>query len=196
MGGASSNAARVDPHAARERHAPILTPRFFALSTVLVLLLLNAPLITGESALRKTDSESRSVRIHVVDAHDIRFVRLSTADGLSESVVQHVTQDDQGFVWFGTLNGLNRYDGYEFRVRKRGARYAPLSGTMITALFKDKAGHLWIGVDQSLNRFDPNTDTLTEYQHDPKNPTTIGGIVYGITQDRDGQIWIATSNGT
>ena len=110
-------------------------------------------------------------------------------------VVQQVSQDNQGFMWLGTLDGLNRYDGYEFRVRKRGAPNAELGGTTVRALFKDRSGELWIGVDQCLDRFDPTTEKLTEYQHNPKISTSLGGTVYGITQDRGGQVWVATSAG-
>ena len=169
-------------------------PGLIALGTVMVLSFWNWP-CAGAAKARDAAGQSRTVQVPVVDAHDIRFARLSTDDGLSESVVDHVTQDNQGFLWFGTLNGLNRYDGYEFRVRKRGAPNAQLGGTTITALFKDLAGRLWIGADECLDRFDPVTETVTEYRHDPKRPATLAGTVHGITQDRDGQIWVATSNG-
>src|SRR5262249_50894350 len=139
--------------------------------------------------------QSRTVQVRVVDAHDIRFVHLSTADGLSENTVLQATQDSKGFLWFGTSNGLNRYDGYEFRVRRRGAPNAQLGGTTIKALCNDTRGQLWIGTDASLDRFDPVTETLTEYRHDDKRPTTLGGAVYAVAEDRGGQIWIGTSNG-
>ena len=147
------------------------------------------------TALPPSTPRSRVVQLRVVDGHDIHFAHLSTSDGLSEMVVQQVSQDNQGFMWFGTLDGLNRYDGYEFRVRKRGAPNAELGGTTVRALFKDRSGELWIGVDQCLDQFDPTTEKLTEYQHDPKISTSLGGTVYGITQDREGQVWVATSAG-
>ena len=57
-----------------------------------------------------------SVRIPAIDGADIRFSRLSTAQGLSQTQVAEIVQDDQGFIWFGTQYGLDRYDGYEFKV--------------------------------------------------------------------------------
>jgi ligand-binding sensor domain-containing protein len=114
---------------------------------------------------------------------------------LSENTVLQATQDSKGFLWFGTSNGLNRYDGYEFRVRRRGAPNAQLGGTTIKALCNDTAGQLWIGTDASLDRFDPVTETLTVYRHDDKGPTTLAGAVCAIAKDHDGQIWIGTSNG-
>lgn len=165
-----------------------------ALSPVMALLLWNLPSATAGKP-GNLAGQSRTVQVRVVDAHDIRFVHLSTADGLSENTVLQATQDSKGFLWFGTSNGLNRYDGYEFRVRRRGAPNAQLGGTTIKALCNDTAGQLWIGTDASLDRFDPVTETLTEYHHDNKRPTTLGGAVYAVAEDRDGRIWIGTSNG-
>lgn len=96
---------------------------------------------------------------------------------MSEGVVQYETQDDQGFMWFGTLDGLNRYDGYEFKIRKHGLPNAELCGNIITSLFKDRSGKLWIGVDQCLDRFDPLTQNLTQCQHDPKIPRSLGASI-------------------
>jgi hypothetical protein len=59
---------------------------------------------------------ARTIRIPAIDGDDIRFSRLSTAQGLSQTQVSEIVQDDQGFVWFGTQYGLDRYDGYEFKV--------------------------------------------------------------------------------
>ncbi len=54
--------------------------------------------------------------VEIVDGSPIRFHRLSTADGLSQTRVSHIVQDDRGFMWFGTQYGLNRFDGYRFKV--------------------------------------------------------------------------------
>jgi len=97
-----------------------------------------------------------TIRIPVVDGSDIPFTRLSTIQGLSQTKVSWIVQDDQGFLWLGTQHGLNRYDGYNFKV------FVPdpddpdtLSGVYITVLFKDRDGRLWIGCDQFLHRFEP-----------------------------------------
>jgi ligand-binding sensor domain-containing protein/signal transduction histidine kinase len=128
--------------------------------------------------------------------HDIRFTRVSTRDGLSQSRVEHIVQDDQGFMWFGTSDGLNRYDGYSFKVFKHN-RYQEnsLGGVEVKALFKDRSGKLWIGVDQLLDRFDPATETFTHYRTDPRNSSSLGGEVYGICQDASGFVWLATNHG-
>jgi hypothetical protein len=94
------------------------------------------------------------VHLPVKEGSDIRFVRLSRAQGLSQQRVTHIVQDDQGFMWFGTQYGLNRFDGYQFRVFKREPDDpASLCGVFISALFKDRAGATprWTATTRSPN---------------------------------------------
>jgi len=64
----------------------------------------------------KAHVEPRTIVLPVVDGKDFRFTRLSTDEGLSQTKVTHIMQDDQGFMWFGTQYGLNRFDGYSFKL--------------------------------------------------------------------------------
>ena len=152
-----------------------------------------------DSCARASDSASgdsfKTVELNVLDGSSIHFVRLSTDQGLSDSVVFNILHDDQGFMWFGTPNGLNRYDGYEFKVYRPGAANGGLSGSIIIGLIKDRSGSLWFGADQFLDRFDPVSESVTEYASDPKNSASLGGTISQVAQDGDGQIWVATSNG-
>jgi signal transduction histidine kinase/ligand-binding sensor domain-containing protein len=126
--------------------------------------------------------EPQSTRLPIVDAPDNRFVRLTTSDGLSQTKVDHIVQDDQGFMWFGTRYGLYRYDGYAFKVFVRDERNPnSLDGVVVKSLFKDRDGALWIGCDQSLNKFDPRTETFTRYPIPAAED---------ITQDSAGILWI------
>jgi len=135
-------------------------------------------------------------RLPLVEGKDIRFTHYSTEQGLSQNRVDHMLQDDQGFLWFGTYNGLNRYDGYHFLVYKPEANNPnSLGGVFVTALFKDRSGVLWIGVDQGLDRFDPVTQTFTHFRSNPNDPASLAGHLEHITQDRDGMLWLATRNG-
>ena len=139
---------------------------------------------------------SSRVKVSVVDGKDINFSHLSRQEGLSQSIVEHILQDDQGFMWFGTGDGLDRFDGYTFNQYKRGTSGSKdLSGVVVTALLKDRSGALWIGVDQSLDRLDPVTDAITSYRSDPKDPGSLGGRVYCIAEDGAGLLWLGTSNG-
>jgi ligand-binding sensor domain-containing protein/signal transduction histidine kinase/CheY-like chemotaxis protein len=145
--------------------------------------------------LAQTRAATSVVTLPVVEGKDVRFTHLSTEKGLSESVVDHILQDDQGFMWFGTQDGLDRFDGYEFRNYKHEANNSSLSGSSVTALFKDGSGAIWIGEDQFLDRLDPVTEKIARYRTNPTNPNSLGGNVYGITQGADGQMWLGTSNG-
>jgi len=136
------------------------------------------------------------IHIPVVEGGGLRLRRISTADGLSQTRVTDIVQDDQGFMWFGTQYGLNRYDGYDFKlfVHDPSARDS-LSGTFVTALFKDRTGMLWIGTGQALDRLDPKTETFTHFRIDPADTQTPEGTVVHISQDRNGFLWLATGAG-
>ncbi|MGB8115034.1 MAG: two-component regulator propeller domain-containing protein, partial [Candidatus Sulfotelmatobacter sp.] len=116
--------------------------------------------------------------------------------GLSQTRVLQIVQDDQGFMWFGTQYGLDRYDGYKFRVfTPVPGRVNSLSGAYIYALFKDRAGKLWIGCDQFLDRFDPTTETFTHYRIGSDASSRVLVTVVHISQDRAGELWLATGDG-
>jgi len=157
--------------------------------------------VGGRSAVEEHSSRVPQARINpetlslpVVDGTEIRFSRLSTAQGLSQTRSAQIVQDDQGFMWFGTQNGLNRYDGHRFRVFKNdSSRPNSLSGFYVHSLFNDRSGSLWIGSDQFLDKFDPRTEIFTHYRIDTQQVT--GAVVVHINQDRDGYIWLATGVG-
>ncbi|MBV9251486.1 MAG: hypothetical protein JO227_19825, partial [Acetobacteraceae bacterium] len=136
------------------------------------------------------------LKMPLLDGRDIRFTHLSTEEGLSQSRVDHILQDSQGFLWIGTYNGLNRYDGYRFLTFKPEANNQnSIGGVFIYAMFQDRAGALWIAVDQGLDRFDLVTQTFTHFRSNPSDPASLAGHVEHITQDRDGMLWLATRNG-
>ena len=138
----------------------------------------------------------RPIRLALTEGKGIRFTHLSTEQGLSQSRVDHMLQDRRGFIWIGTYNGLNRYDGYRFKIYKPDATNPDsLSGLFVSALFEDRSGILWIGTDQGLDRFDPVTERFTHFRADPNNPHGLSGFPEHITQDRDGVLWLATHNG-
>ena len=146
------------------------------------------------SEMRRGDPHS--ARVSVIDGIDIRFSRLSTAQGLSQTRVAQIVQDDQGFMWFGTQYGLDRYDGYEFKVFTHDpAREGSLSCVYIHSLFKDRSGSLWVGCDQFLDKFDSLTETFTHYRIGTDTPGEVVNTVFQISQDRTGMLWLATGSG-
>jgi ligand-binding sensor domain-containing protein/signal transduction histidine kinase len=128
----------------------------------------------------------------------IQFQHISLEDGLSQSVVNVILQDRRGFLWFGTQDGLNRYDGYNFKVYKPDPEDPnSISDGWIEALYEDRDGYLWVGTYQGgLNRYDPKTDTFTQFRHIPEEPSSIGeGMICAILQDRSGTLWVGGVDG-
>ncbi len=125
-----------------------------------------------------------------------KATRLTLQDGLSDNMVLCALQDKQGFMWFGTRNGLNRYDGYHITVfrHNRNDPYS-LSNESIQSLFEDSRGRMWIGTAEGLNMFDPVLERFTYYQSDSRNPNGIlQGAITSIAEDRWGCLWLATDN--
>jgi ligand-binding sensor domain-containing protein len=152
----------------------------------------------GDGADTSLDSpvDTETIRLPVVEGKDIRFARISSSQGLSQVRVSDIVQDDQGFIWFGTINGLNRYDGYNFNVFKHDPeRQESLSGVYIYSLFKDRAGTIWVGTDQSLDRFDPLTEKFSHYHFDVPDSSGLPTTVDQISQDSSGMLWLSTRKG-
>ncbi len=154
----------------------------------------NRPVNPGEVPLAHLAPQTFA--LPVVDGKNIRFTRLSTEDGLSQTKISQIVQDDQGFMWLGSQNGLNRYDGYKFKVFKHEpGRANSLSGVFVSSLFKDRSNALWIGCDEFLDRFDPVTETFTHYFIDTRDKQGGTVPVTHISQDHAGILWLATSRG-
>ncbi|MES2734514.1 MAG: two-component regulator propeller domain-containing protein [Bacteroidota bacterium] len=121
---------------------------------------------------------------------DIKFKYLSTLNGLSQSQVTCIYQDRQGFMWFGTHDGLNRYDGYTFTVYKNNAADSTtLSDNYIRVVTEDREGNLWVGTQNGLNRFDRKTKQFFRF------PTQEVGMINAIMEDREGQLWVGEFTG-
>lgn len=128
----------------------------------------------------------------------MRFSRISIDDGLSQVCVNTILQDRQGYMWFATQDGLNRFDGYNFTVYKPTANNAnSLSNNVIKTLFEDRAGIIWIGTaGGGLNRFDPVTETFSSFRYDPFDKSSLSNNdVYSIYEDTRGNLWIGTFGG-
>ena len=133
-----------------------------------------------------------------VPQKDLSFAHLTTADGLSQNRVFAILQDRQGFMWFATRDGLNRYDGNSFVVFKNNPDDpTSLSSNSVLALLEDDQGYLWVGTyGGGVNRFDPATGRFTRYRHDPKNPNSLSGdMVKCIARDHRGNLWFGGDTG-
>jgi signal transduction histidine kinase/ligand-binding sensor domain-containing protein/CheY-like chemotaxis protein len=126
------------------------------------------------------------------------FRHLTTNQGLSQNNVTSIVVDRRGFMWFGTQDGLNRYDGYKFTVYRHDPQNpTSISHSYITALFEDNQGRLWIGTnDGGISIYSYQQDSFTNFRHDLNNPSSISNNkVTSITQDRASRIWIGTAGG-
>jgi ligand-binding sensor domain-containing protein/signal transduction histidine kinase len=126
------------------------------------------------------------------------FHRISTQQGLSQATVNAVVEDRQGFLWFGTQDGLNRYDGYSFTImRHNPLDSTSLSNSWVECLFVDSRGWLWAGTwGGGLNRYDPKRNRFIRYEHDPNDSLTLSSnVIFSITEDHTGKLWIATAHG-
>jgi len=122
----------------------------------------------------------------------IRFDRINIDQGLPDNYVRSIVQDSHGFMWFGTANGLAKYDGYRFTVYQHDIENPDsISSNEILYVFEDSQKTLWVGTDAGLNRFNREQETFSHFRHDPENPSSLGGeVVAKIYEDRDGILWI------
>lgn len=137
------------------------------------------------------------VNLTLSQTEDIEFDHLTSEDGLSLNTVTKILQDKNGFIWFGTYNGLNRFDGYSFKIFLQDRNNSnSISNHSIWALHEDQFGYIWIGTLNGLNRYDPKTEKFKQYKNDPKDFHSIShNQILSIFEDKDGNIWVGTYNG-
>jgi ligand-binding sensor domain-containing protein len=130
-------------------------------------------------------------------ATDPRFVRLSAANGLSQDSVFCILQDYQRFIWFGTEEGLNRYDGYSFKIFKnRPNDRGSLPSNWITTLYEDRSRRLWVGTLDGLSVFDRTTETFRNFRRAGADAGAFGeNAVNAIMEDAHGNLWVGTASG-
>ena len=120
------------------------------------------------------------------------FKRLTTEHGLSQSSVPCLLQDSQGFLWVCTQNGLNRYDGYRFKVYRQGDR--GLTHETINSIAESPDGNLWIAtVGGGVNQWIREEDRFVAWRHDPEIPSGLrSDRILRLTPDSSGRLWLTT----
>ncbi|WP_461533163.1 hybrid sensor histidine kinase/response regulator transcription factor [Sinomicrobium sp.] len=127
---------------------------------------------------------------------DLKFRHYTSADGLSQRSVLAITQDRKGYLWFGTRDGLNRFDGSNFVVYKHQmGDTTSLSNNSIHSIYEDSYGGLWIGTQNGLNKYNPELDNFIHYKYSGSSNTANDHIIWKMSQINQNLLWVATNNG-
>lgn len=122
------------------------------------------------------------------------FMRINGESGLSQINVKSITQDSYGFMWFGTRNKLNRYDGTRIKIYDCYDPVLRVGNNNISALYEDKNKKLWVGTDKGIYIFDPVFEKFTFFNDSTISKIKITDWVSDIQEDLDGNIWIVIPN--
>ncbi|GAB2812100.1 sensor histidine kinase [Ferruginibacter profundus] len=127
----------------------------------------------------------------------IPFEHIGIAEGLSESNILSIVQDNRGFMWFGSWDGLNKYDGYKITVYKnKPGDSSSISNNYVNEISEDKNGNLWVATNEGLNYFDRYKEVFRRFRHADNNVNSIRhNIINSVLADRQGKVWIGTMDG-
>ena len=130
---------------------------------------------------------------------EIKFERISIEEGLTQSSVFITVQDKEGFIWFGTEEGLNKFDGYQFKTfyRKNYIDSTSLTDSWINWMSFDHGDELWIGTSSGgLNRLDLRSETFKHYRYQPQDTTSLSSDrILTVYTDSKNNVWVGTDGG-
>ena len=128
--------------------------------------------------------------------NNYRFERLTVDDGLSQSFINAIIQDHMGFIWIATEYGLNRYDGYNFKIYKYDRKDSTtLASNRVNCLYTDRSNQLWIGTDRGLHLYDREKDRFFRYQQRMDSTGLSNNSIDNIYEDSQGHLWVSTAEG-
>jgi ligand-binding sensor domain-containing protein/signal transduction histidine kinase len=129
---------------------------------------------------------------------NFEFEHLSSEDGLSQNSVVKIFQDSRNFLWFATWDGMNRYDGYKFKIYKSSpSDSTSISGQGFSSICEDKFGYIWFGsLDGGVSKYNQQTDSFKRYKFNPKDPASLSGNLVNVLYfDSKGILWVGTEHG-
>jgi|GEM_PF-920114 len=129
---------------------------------------------------------------------DYHFSQIFLQHGLSQSIVTNIIQDKTGFMWFATEDGLNKYNGYEFKIFKNDpSNQNSLAYNQVTALCEDKNGIIWIGAFYGgLDSYDPVKNEFVHHRYNAADPKSISNNNINVLfEDTKGNLWVGTDAG-
>jgi len=132
--------------------------------------------------------------VQAVDTYRLPFKHYNSEDGMSQDFISSVLKTSDGYLWFGTQSGLNRFDGYEFKVFKHHPNNEnSLSDNIIHALEQSDDGDIWIATGRGLSRFNPSSQTFTNFYHDDDDDTTLSSNrLSSLYVDSQDNLWVGT----
>ncbi len=152
--------------------------------------------LASDCYTQNLSSESRTLQISTK--------KISKNEGLLNQYIRAILQDRRGFLWFGTIEGVYRYDGYSFlNINSAGRKQCYLQNNVVNSLLEDSDGNIWIGTSGGLDKLNFVADTITHFKVNPdlSDPKTSlhkslnFGEVRDIEQDSTGRIWLALYGG-
>jgi len=130
--------------------------------------------------------------------NNLKFEKITIEDGLSQNSCFCIIQDYQGLMWFGTEDGLNRFDGYNIKVYKTEPNDSnSIASNYVISIFEDSKGNLWAGTDGGgLNLYNRDKENFIRFLNNPNNQNSLSqNRVNSICEDDSGNIWLATNGG-
>lgn len=147
----------------------------------IILFSLAALLWTGKTTLTAQRITPRA------SCEKIKFEQVTVEDGISQGTIKCLLQDKQGYLWFGTESGLNRYDGYNFKTFQHdGEDSNSLSNNVVNAIYEEEPGVFWVGTNNGLNRFDSNKKLYSTVDQ------LMGVEILAIIEDLEHNLWVGT----
>lgn len=132
--------------------------------------------------------------VPLLKAQQVQFRYIGIEQGLPQGTVMAMLEDSQGFLWFGTYDGLSRYDGKSFfTFQHKPGDSSSLPHNNVYSLVQDKNGLIWVATEEGLSKFNPRTNTFYNYYHQKTNPHSLpANYIYEIFLDKVGNIWLGT----
>jgi signal transduction histidine kinase/ligand-binding sensor domain-containing protein len=142
-------------------------------------------------------SISVPVRLEAVNGDYLSFDSITTEQGLSQNYINCIYQDHYGYIWIGTVVGLNKFDGLDFQIYKSDSESADsISNSDIQCVYETSDGSLWIGTENGLDRFNRAENTFTVYKYSSEDANSLSGSsIQALYEDSRGILWVGTTAG-
>ena len=133
----------------------------------------------------------------ILESSEEKFQHITSEDGLMHNSIAAILQDSKGYMWFGTSNGLYKYNGYDFKYYTNSPDDdSTLLNKQVKTLFEDKKGHIWIGTAEGICIYDRSSDSFNNYLGSEINKVNqIKESINCIYEDNNGVFWVGTKLG-